>query len=654
MRSTRSRSRASRRGTTRVPEVTPFADDAHELEYEDEVIRRIRATIRDRVGKASAYDATSLKNVKPSPPEKYGGEDDIEIFDNWLAALLRWFRVTGLGGRANDQIRVDLCGTNLKSLAADWFHSEVEAWNREIIDWTFTDLICAIYRRFIHEVTAQNATEKFYSVRYSKQKGALAFYNDLNRHADRMVRRPDNYTFKRKFLLGLPHELVEKLYTSRRVTAEHTPLNRLLHEVKAMESSMQAVERHKHVRQQQLQQLRSTTPIVVQTSRQERTVRFSTQPSPQRNPLSRNNPPRSSSGRFRPRQGRNDPNRGSGGQSNRPVGNKPSGSHSAHRPSQGAPQRSNTPSHDHAKKHANNAGITCFKCGKLGHYSNECPTENKPRVYAAEAVPDEREPTLQSENQMNPNEDQEVEHNNADQDYEGELMGSQYTSQDEEYPLDGYDDYEGYEEPHSDGEETEVQHYGLWVEENATPELSGRMASLAKIDPDMDQDMVTRSSMRRVVGHMDRPTRRPEEIQCLAAYVNINGVEAYTLFDSGSTTDALSPDFARVAELPLYVLEQPMTLKLGCVGSKSKINYGTRAKTIFAKGTTTTYYDVANIDKYDAILGLPYMNANNIVLDIPAQRIRRGTIAVPPIPWGEERTEPRRQRVPRFNKAKPQ
>jgi hypothetical protein len=180
------------------------------------------------------------------------------------------------------------------------------------------------------------------------------------------------------------------------------------------------------------------------------------------------------------------------------------------------------------------------------------------------------------------------------------------------------------------------------------------MASLAKIDPDMDQDMVTRSSMRRVVGHMDRPTHRPEEIQCLAAYVNINGVEAYTLFDSGSTMDALSPDFARVAELPLYVLEQPMTLKLGCVGSKSKINYGTRAKTIFAKGTTTTYYDVANIDKYDAILGLPYMNANNIVLDIPAQCIRRGTIAVPPIPRGEERTEPRRQRVPRFNKAKPQ
>jgi Retroviral aspartyl protease len=267
-------------------------------------------------------------------------------------------------------------------------------------------------------------------------------------------------------------------------------------------------------------------------------------------------------------------------------------------------------------------------------------------------VPDDGEETIRSENPTDPNEDQEVEHDNADQNYDGELMGSQYTSQDEEYP-DEYDDFEGYEEPQSDGDETEVQHFGLRVEEEPVP-VAGQNVLLGTMDPDMDQDTVMRSSMKRVVGHMDRPTRKPEEIQCLTAYVNINGVEAYTLFDSGSTTDALSPDFTRVANLPLYVLETPMTLKLGCVGSKSKINYGTKAKTTFAHNTTVTYYDVANIDKYDAILGLPYMNANGIVLDIPAQRIRRGTIAIPPVPRGEERVDPRRQRGLRFPRSKSQ
>ena len=139
---------------------------------------------------------------------------------------------------------------------------------------------------------------------------------------------------------------------------------------------------------------------------------------------------------------------------------------------------------------------------------------------------------------------------------------------------------------------------------------------------------------------MDRPQRKMEEIQCLTAHVTINGVKAYALFDSGSTTDAMSPEFAKVAKMPLYTLERPMTLKLGCVGSKSKINFGMKAKAHFAGQSTEEYFDIANIDQYDIILGIPYMHKNGIVLDIPAQEIVvRGTLHMPPILRGEERLE---------------
>ena len=104
------------------------------------------------------------------------------------------------------------------------------------------------------------------------------------------------------------------------------------------------------------------------------------------------------------------------------------------------------------------------------------------------------------------------------------------------------------------------------------------------------------------------------------------------MFDSGSTTDAVSPDFARVAKLPIYTLEQPMTLKLGCVGSRSTINYGTKATTKFASASNATYFDIANIDQYDAILGIPYMKCNSIVLDIPRSMIVvNGTTEVPAV-----------------------
>ena len=52
-----------------------------------------------------------------------------------------------------------------------------------------------------------------------------------------------------------------------------------------------------------------------------------------------------------------------------------------------------------------------------------------------------------------------------------------------------------------------------------------------------------RHHMVRPVGTIDHPVRKNGETLCLAAYVKINGTEAYSLFNSGSTMDAVTPDF---------------------------------------------------------------------------------------------------------------
>ena len=211
--------------------------------YEHEIMQRYRRMIRDRVGQ-SRGDLADVKGIKVSPPDKYGGEDDIEIFDTWLAGLLRWLRVQNVCRENKDVLRIDLCGTTLKGLAANWFAEEVESINRPVEYWLFEDVICAMYKRFIHRVTAQHATDKYKKTRFSKAEGTLTFYNNMKHHANRMVQPPDEYSFKRDFLRGLPQELVENLMKSRRVSAEHTPLDILLEEVKAMENNLQAVENH--------------------------------------------------------------------------------------------------------------------------------------------------------------------------------------------------------------------------------------------------------------------------------------------------------------------------------------------------------------------------------------------------------------------------
>jgi uncharacterized protein Smg (DUF494 family) len=151
-----------------------------------------------------------------------------------------------------------------------------------------------------------------------------------------------------------------------------------------------------------------------------------------------------------------------------------------------------------------------------------------------------------------------------------------------------------------------------------------------------DTPRVYRSSIRRPMGSIRRPQRLDGEQLCLAAYIKLNGVKAYTLFDSGSTTDSISPDFTRVAQIPVKTLEDPVTLQLGCVGSRSKINYGTEVDLEFASITNSTYLDVANLDKYDSILGTPFLRRHGISLDFESQEIViRGKLRIPALPEGE-------------------
>ena len=168
------------------------------------------------------------------------------------------------------------------------------------------------------------------------------------------------------------------------------------------------------------------------------------------------------------------------------------------------------------------------------------------------------------------------------------------------------------------------------------PSKTGNNPELRAMDTTTETPRVYRASMQCPMGTIRHPPRKDGEQVCLAAYVNLNGVKVYTLFDSGSTTDSISPDFTRVAMMPVKTLDDPVTLQLGCVGSRSKINYGTEVPLEFSSITGSIYLDVANLDKYDSILGTPFLRRNGISLDFENQEIViRGKTRIPALPEGE-------------------
>ena len=71
-----------------------------------------------------------------------------------------------------------------------------------------------------------------------------------------------------------------------------------------------------------------------------------------------------------------------------------------------------------------------------------------------------------------------------------------------------------------------------------------------------------------------RPPTSPEEKECLATWVRVNGLKAWALWDSGSTTMGITPSFAEIAKVPVDTLEDPHILQLGTIGSCSTIKYG--------------------------------------------------------------------------------
>ncbi|VDC01448.1 unnamed protein product [Peniophora sp. CBMAI 1063] len=128
-----------------------------------------------------------------------------------------------------------------------------------------------------------------------------------------------------------------------------------------------------------------------------------------------------------------------------------------------------------------------------------------------------------------------------------------------------------------------------------------------------------------------------EAMRCLAQYVEFNGVRAYALFDSRSTTTLVTPDFACVANLCTFELEHPVTLYLGYVGSRSKINFGVIGQMSFGSvrdGAMAIH--VVNMDHYDCVIGADTRRKYGMVLDFKERGIRMGGTWVPTFVVGEE------------------
>ncbi|KXN92730.1 hypothetical protein AN958_10750 [Leucoagaricus sp. SymC.cos] len=247
----------------------------------------------------------------------------------------------------------------------------------------------------------------------------------------------------------------------------------------------------------------------------------------------------------------------------------------------------------------------CRKCGGIDHWADKCPQDSKGRSYlkAAHTIAEggdelkyidngsREDPSNENNNEADNDEHQETD-SSEDEYIKVEVIESDYGSDiDEDYKFGAMI---------QDTDNDEIIINGLTGEPSLAPEDEVKRSKNEKI------------KIRRVtlLKHKDKimhPQAKHSKKQCLATLIDINGIGAWMLWDSGSTTMGITPSFAHIAGIKVHDLMDPHTLQLGTVGSCSTINFGANIEIKMGDDPIKTYVDVANFDCYDIIIGTPFM-----------------------------------------------
>jgi hypothetical protein len=572
----------------------------------------------------------------------YDGTNNLQVFNTWLNEVLLYCSTYELTGPARDRTRQNAISSALTGEVRLWYHTIGDLPDRPN---SFKAWILALHARFITRRAALTAQYEFDLYEYSPELGVQAFYHQLVLLNVTLSKLYDKPALSHKLLHSVPIHLINYAIKARECSTGVTPLEVWVAELSHIEHS-EEVTRLLHKERNAKSQTRTSA---------------SSTPAPSKTRHNRN-------GRTTPAKA-----------SLSPTGdNKPSQLVSTvilYRASSGAMGAGAT------RNFASNA---CHACGQVGHYRGDpkCPMagtypRNNPGKFANKTYAKaNRFNTVAFDEPSDPdgNEESNFDGSQYDPDDDPAYAGNEPHDRalDDETPCLGtvrLDKSDELWSLHALRKEDSNERIANTLEQGVRDAYEGQPGFQAskgqKWSPQALPPTTTKSptgittpkSAVPVDSRLHYKVAEPllrinRNRQCLIAEVEVDGVAALTLFDSGSQVDAISPDFAWALQLDHFKLEQTMPLQLGTKGSHATFSYKVEPALSY-KGASfgTRRINVINIDCYDLLLGAPFFNHHGVVLNFQDRVIHMGDISVPSISTVEETSILAKRKTPNNGSA---
>ncbi|KAG8714999.1 hypothetical protein FRC09_017031 [Ceratobasidium sp. 395] len=281
----------------------------------------------------------------------------------------------------------------------------------------------------------------------------------------------------------------------------------------------------------------------------------------------------------------------------------------------------------------------CYNCNKVGHIASACPTARNTvagkSVVVVNDRSDNKEPTTLTSARANPVlDDQKV-----DAPAQAEASSELEVSNDSLW--------DRFENAFSVGSRAcTIVPLGDEVKA-CVAKVQDTKARARKPDPEAVPVHAPASLRRQAPAGSGQPVPVPEDQQPITGYYRVGGVLEYIMFESGSSTDMVSPEFVRATRLKPVELDNPVGLQMALISSRGQINFGLNTQLKVGPYDRTHYFDIANIEKYNVLLSMPFLRKARAYLDFNANEVVIGTKRLPSQYRADATAKERPPKVPR-------